>query len=219
MPSATTKGKATALGGDVENPLAHHNQETPYAVEVTVTGTAALLFHRFQCDAVAAKSAAAKGSAAKKTDDTESYLWRDANELICLPGPYLVGAIAGPTGAAKFRQDPRSPRKSALDLFRAGVVPLTELAPIITVAGDKATAPDYYDTRRAVVQRAAIPRVRPAFLAGWQATVILSVLLPQYIPPHLLHDVLVDAGRLVGIADYRPTFGRFRVTSFAILDA
>ena len=30
--------------------------------------------------------------------------------------------------AAKFRQDPRSQRKSAMDLYKAGVVPLTSAA-------------------------------------------------------------------------------------------
>ena len=71
------------------------------------------------------KSKAAKGSAAKKSDDTESYLYRNGDGEISLPGEYLRQSIIT---AAKFQQDPRSPRKSAMDLFKAAVISLTPLA-------------------------------------------------------------------------------------------
>lgn len=190
--------------------------DRPWFASVQITGAAALLFHRYQSESVEAKAKAAKGSAAKKTDDTESYLWRDDEQRICLPGSYLAGSICGPNGAAKYRQDPRSPRKSALDLFKAGVVVLTDLAPIVTNAGMEATEADYYDRRRVVVQRAAVSRERPAFWAGWSATFELSVLLGQYISPSLLHEVITDAGRLVGVGDFRPSFGRYQVTAWAV---
>ena len=58
----------------------------PYVAEFTITGTSALLFHRWSVEAVAEKAAAAKGSAAKKTDDVQSYVWRLDNNEIALPG-------------------------------------------------------------------------------------------------------------------------------------
>jgi hypothetical protein len=181
----------------------------PYVVETTITGVAPLLFHRWSCDAVAEKAAAAKGSKAKKSDNVESYVYRnDANEL-CLPGEYLRMAILT---AAKFRQDPRSPRKSAFDLYKAGVVALTDLA------GLGVTEWDYLDRRRVVVQRNAVTRERPAMKAGWSATIQLQVLIPEYIDVAALSDVLSNAGRLVGVGDFRPTFGRFRVEKFARLE-
>jgi hypothetical protein len=190
----------------------------PYVANVSLTGTSTLLFHRWNNEAVAEKAAAAKGSKAKKEDNVESYIWRDATGVVCLPGRYLVGAITDPrNGAAKYRQDPRSPRKSALDLYRAGVVPLTELAPI-TSAGKSAPSQDwdYLDSQRVMVQRQGVTRVRPAFLAGWTADVQLAVLTPEYVPPAALHDVLSMAGRLVGVGDFRPTYGRFAITRFDI---
>jgi hypothetical protein len=42
--------------------------------------------------------------------------------------------------------------------------------------------------------------------------------LPEYVSPEMLHGLLTDAGRLVGLADFRPTYGRFRVTQFTLLD-
>lgn len=181
----------------------------PYAVALTITGSSDLLFHRWNCEAVDAKAKAAKNSKAKKTDDIESYMWRDEAGMICLPGEYLRQSIIT---AAKFRQDPRSPRKSAMDLFKAGVVSLTNLASL------GATEPDYLDTRRVMVQRQGVNRTRPAMRIGWKADFELQVLTPEYIDQHLLLEVISMAGRLIGVGDFRPTFGRFNVTAFSVLD-
>lgn len=194
-PQVTNAGKATI------------DLSVPYVVDVKVTGVADLLFHRWNVEAVAEKAAAAKGSKAKKTDDVESYVYRnDAGEL-CLPGEYLRQAVIH---AAKFRQDPRSPRKSAMDLYKAGVIALTPLASL----GAKDW--HYLHACRVVVQRNGVTRTRPAMKAGWEATVQLMVNLPEYIRPNDLHDVLNAAGRLVGVGDFRPTYGRFAVKSFDV---
>lgn len=177
----------------------------PYVVEATIVGVSPLLFHRWSCEAVEEKAKAAKGSKAKKTDNIESYLYRDEDGVLCLPGEYLRQAIIH---AAKFRQDPRSPRKSAMDLFKAGIVSLTEMASL------GVNEPDFIDRRRVVVQRSAVTRQRPAMKVGWTAKIELQVLIPEYIGVDLLSDVLVQAGRLVGVGDFRPTFGRFRIEKF-----
>lgn len=190
----------------------------PYTVEVAIEGTAALLLHRWSCDDVEAKSKAAKGSAGRKTDNVESYVYRCSDGTIGIPGTYLKGAVAGPAGAAKFRQDPRSPRKSALDLYKAGVQVITDVAPIFAAGkGEPATTWDFLDRQRVTVQRSGVTRTRPAFLAGWRATFMVAVLLPEYITPADLRDVLVNAGRLVGLGDFRPTYGRFGISEFQVL--
>jgi hypothetical protein len=178
----------------------------PYIVTVTIRGSAAILFHRWSNEAVAEKAAAAKGSKAKKSDNLESYVYRCDNGNLGLPGEYVRQAIIG---AARFRQDPRSPRKSAMDLFKAGVVSLTECADL-----DVKDA-DYIDRRRVLIQRSAITRERPALKEGWQATIDLMVLLPEYIDRTTLIEVLTNAGRLIGVGDFRPTYGRFAVVSFS----
>lgn len=213
------KTRSTASNGDdgltAIDPVSNSAEFTiamsePYIVTVDLEGTSALLFHRWQCEAVEAKAKAAKGSAAKKTDDVESYVWRCPDGTIGLPGEYLRGSICGPAGAAKYRQDPRSPRKSALDLFKAAIVSLTDVASL----GSKNW--DYLDSRRVTVQRAGVTRMRPAFLPGWSATFDLQVLLPEYLPPADLLDTITRAGQLVGVGDFRPTFGRFAVTRFEV---
>lgn len=208
-----------ALSGDVSN--AGESivvADAPFMVSVTIQGVCPILFHRWQSDSVEAKAAAAKGSKAKKTDDVESYVWRNEHHQICLPGEYLRGSLIDPrNGAAKYRQDPRSPRKSALDLYRASIISLTELAPITKADGTIATEWDSLDRRRVTVQRQGVTRERPAFAKGWSATVIFMCQSPNYIPPAALNQALSDAGRLVGVGDFRPSFGRFVITSFEVL--
>lgn len=182
----------------------------PYTATVKIRGTADLLFHRWNADAVDEKAKSAKNSASKKTDNVESYVWRNDARQICLPGEYLRGSIIL---AAKYKQDPRSPRKSAMDLFRAGVVAGTPLASL----GVKTW--DYEDRRRVVVQRNGINRTRPAMRAGWECTLELMVLTPEYIGRDLLQEVISLAGRLIGVGNFRPTYGRFAITGFTVRDA
>jgi hypothetical protein len=214
---AASNGAATTLAPVSNDGAGVIGFQEPFSVTVTIRGVVPLLFHRWSNESIAEKAKAAKGSAAKKSDDVDSYVWRDGDGHICLPGVYLLGALVDPrNGAAKYRQDPRSPRKSALDLFRAGVSTLVDLAPVRSVTKpDVPTAVwDYLDERRAVVQRQGITRSRPAFLAGWEATIDLVVNSPEYIDQTMLLDVLGIAGRLVGVGDFRPTYGRFQVVSF-----
>lgn len=182
--------------------------EQPYSVAISIVGTADLIFHRWSCDSIEAKAKARKNSQAKKTDDVESYVWRDNNRMICLPGEYLRQSVKH---AAKFRQDPRSPRKSAMDLYTGGIISETPLASLGT---DKW---DFEDRRRVVVQRNGVTRVRPAMHVGWTADFIFTVITPEYIKPTDLHETLTLAGRLIGVGDNRPTYGRFQVSSFKTL--
>lgn len=199
---------ATALAEMTNGAETLISEGYPYRAEVTIEGVADLLFHRWNNEAVEEKAKAAKGSTAKKTDDVKSYVYRTPGGNIALPGEYLRQATIH---AAKFRQDPRSPRKSAMDLFKAAIVSLT-------VAADLGSETwDYLDRRRVVVQRAAVTRTRPAMLTGWRATFQLMCNLPEYIPPQVLNEVIANAGRLVGVGDFRPTYGRFVVTHFGLL--
>lgn len=178
----------------------------PYTVTVSIEGAADFLYHRWNPESVEAKASAAKGSAAKKNDDVESYVYRNDSGELCIPGEYLRQAIIA---AAKFRQDPRSPRKSAQDLFKAAVVTLTPLASV----GKKEW--DYLDKRRVVIQRNGVNRVRPALRIGWTATFDIMVNLPEYVDRTILRETIESAGRLVGLGDFRPTYGRFGIVAFS----
>ena len=185
----------------------------PYIVNVTIEGTADMLIHAWNVEAIEAKGKAKKGSEAKKTDNVESYVVRNDDGIICLPSEYLRMSIVN---AAKFRQDPRSPRKSAMDLYKAALISLEPLVPITTVTGELPKIWDYEHRCRVQVQRSGITRCRPAFREGWKATVPLLVNLPEYISSRDLNDCIAAAGRLIGVGDFRPSYGRFQVVRFEI---
>jgi hypothetical protein len=180
----------------------------PYVVEVTIEGMAPFLYHRWSVEAVEAKANAAKGSKAKKEDNIETYVYRNIDGELCIPSEQLRMSLVN---AAKYKQDPRSPRKSAMDITKAGIVCLDELCS----TGKKIW--DFIDQRRVVVQRNSITRSRPALLQGWTVTCHLQVILPQYLSPPFVNDLCQQAGALCGVGDFRPTYGRFQVVNFSIL--
>lgn len=139
----------------------------PYIATVSLRGTADMLFHRWNCEKIEEKANTKKGSKAKKTDDVESYVYRNDDGELSLPGEYVRQSIVH---AAKFRQDPRSPRKSAMDLYKAAVQSLTPLAAIYRPESHGAPIKvwDYEHKCRVTIQRSGITRVRPAVKAGWR---------------------------------------------------
>jgi len=185
---------------------------------VEIEGVSAMLFHAWNNEAVAAKGAAAKGSTEKKTDNIDTYVYRNQNGQLCIPGEYMRMSLVN---SARWMQDPRSPRKSMMDLAKAALIVSNgddgnELAPILVgndaEGGYRATKDwDYIDKRRVTVQRAGITRQRPAFRSGWRCRFAITVLAPEYIDKNRLRELLDISGRLVGLADFRPTYGRYVV--------
>lgn len=200
-----TSAKVVAIKEPTDGGNETISYSEPYAVAVTVEGSADFLFHRWNAEAVDEKAKAAKNSKGKKTDNVESYVYRTENGELAIPGEYLRGSIIN---AAKFRQDPRSPRKSAMDLFKAAIVVTTPLATLGVREWD------YLDKRRVMIQRQGVNRVRPAMRVGWRATFDLLVMLPEYIDANSLRETIESAGRLIGVGDFRPTFGRFGIVKF-----
>ena len=188
------------------------DSEIPYVSHIKIVGSSDLLLHAWNIESVEAKGRAKKGSDAKRVDDIESYVLRNEDGLICLPAEYVRMSVIN---AAKFRQDPRSPRKSAMDLFKAGVVSLSPLSPIVNRNGCTSEKWDFEHRCRAQVQRNGITRTRPAFHEGWSVELSLMVNLPGYILPSDFLETLTMAGKVIGVGDFRPTYGRFQVVSFS----
>jgi len=179
-------------------------------VNVAVEGVVALLFHKYDCAEVEAKSAAKKGSATKKTDNIESFLYREPTTgALCLPAQNIKACLVE---AGRSIPDPRSPRKSARDLLRAAI--LVEPEYVVFDKGPKTW--DYLDKRGAVIQRNRITRVRPALNAGWRLSWTIHVTQPTYITPLLVEEVVKAAGAFNGLGDFRPDYGRFAIRSFEI---
>lgn len=197
----------TVVQDSTSNGLASSLGEQEYAVEVQLIGTSPLLMHRYDTESVKRKGKAAKNSAEKKSDDIESYVYRDPSnpKMIGIPGRNFLSCLRE---AARSIADPRSPRKSARDLVATGL----RVEPFTASLGK--TTWDYIDEQRVVVQRAAISRSRPAFKEGWQVKFRILVLAPEYISEVWLHDLVQRAGRFQGLLDARNIgYGLFRVAA------
>lgn len=201
--------KKEIIGGDSPTNGAKQfiDMTVPYIAKVRIKGSADYLYHRWNNEAVAEKAAAKKGSRAKKTDDVESFVYRNDEGLLCIPGEQLRMSIIA---AAKFKPDPRSSRKSAMDLYKAGIIVLTDLA------STRCKDWDYMDMRRVVIQRNSVTRSRPALKKGWEVEFEIMVNLPEYISSCDLNETIAMAGRFNGLGDFRPTFGRFNIIRFEV---
>ena len=202
-----------AISEPTNGALAAIETEMPYIVHIKIIGSADILLHAWNCESVEAKGKAKKGSETKKSDDLESYVRRNEDGLICLPAEYVRMSIVN---AAKFRQDPRSPRKSAMDLFKASIVSLSPLSPIVNRDGQTSKDWDFEHRCRVQIQRNGITRTRPAFKEGWSCELSLMINLPGYIGPNDLLETLTMAGKVIGIGDFRPSYGRFGVVHFEV---
>jgi len=38
--------------------------------------------------------------------------------------------------------------------------------------------------------------------------------IPEYVSPQDLNETIQRAGRLIGVGDFRPTYGRFNIVEF-----
>ena len=186
--------------------------QRPFSARMRLQGTQDILFHRWNDEDVQAKAAAKKGSEEKKRDNPEAYIYRNEEGFICIPGRYIVRSVVE---AGRNFQDPRSKKKMAKDLVQAAVMADELLSPIL-VNGKPTKEWEYDDRQRVCIMRSAITRTRPAFKKGWQVDFTLISLVPDLVTPEFLRKLVDYAGLLGGLGDFRPTYGRFRVTHWEI---
>ena len=68
---------------------------------------------------------------------------------------------------------------------------------------------EFTDSRKVKIQKNSVIRCRPIF-RDWSLKISLNY-LPDIINEAQVQDILVIAGRLIGLSDYRPKYGRFEV--------
>lgn len=143
-------------------------------------------------------------------DEAEAGAYRLEDGTLGIKGEAFIACINAAAGAFKTKN--RGTMKSRLAHIRA----VEELVPF-TYASDGAAINSYaIDRRPVVVQKARVMRSRPQ-IDGWAATftVIFDPVLVEQ--PLIILEILADAGSRIGVGDYRPRFGRFRVDSYALL--
>ena len=166
---------------------------------VTVRGISPLLSNRMDIEPIKKKKKAGEGY--DNQGDAEKALYKD-DGVICQPSIHFEAAMVK---AASNYKIPGAGKKTYKDAFKGGIIinPLMipHKIPIWKL-----------DLQSVVVGRARIIRARPRF-DSWELDFEITN-IDERILQDVIKDCLVDAGKFVGIGDYRPKFGRFEVIKF-----
>ena len=146
--------------------------------------------------------------------EAEWGVYRNEDGTLYLPANNLQRSMveAGKLFKSPVRRMATMAREVAAGLF----VP-EDVEGFVLVDGNGVPFTDYeIDVRRAVVQRNGIQRARPR-LREWYCEVRMQI-DPVVLRLDVVLQILILAGRQVGVGDYRPersgSFGRFKVLSF-----
>lgn len=185
---------------------------------ITIRGIAPLLMHNGQLANPLnplAKEMKKVTSVRTKTDEHHLELQRleflaglyvDEKNRIVLPSEVLESTLVEGAKKAKLGKQ----FKAAVSVWDAA---LLEYGEQLTPEQLWAKAETYADVRGVKISKARIMRTRPRF-NRWQATFTVHWAEDQ-ITIDQLRQAVEDAGRQVGMCDYRPKFGRFEVVAFS----
>lgn len=188
-----------------------------FTVSTRVRGTAPLMQHRYPMPEFSTMSKGGKkvSGSIDYTTEWKQYFYAVDGQVV-QPATHFEGALIKAASAFKVQGKRGMTYK---DLFKSAVFVTPENIPhgieVPAELDPDADKPLYLDVRPVVVQRARVVRIRPCFKAGWELEFEIECLDDQ-IAPELIQDVLTHAGKVVGIGDYRPRFGRFNVTGFEV---
>jgi hypothetical protein len=145
--------------------------------------------------------------------EAENGAYRLEDGTLGIKGESFVGAIAGKSGAAgAFKTKNRGTMKSRLTHISC----VEELVPLVHAKTGEPIRDYIIDQRPVVVQKSRIIRARP-LINDWSATFTIQYDPQLVAEPLIILEILSDAGRRIGVGDYRPRFGRFSVAGYALL--
>lgn len=189
-----------------------------YQINCSIKGISPLMQHRFPMPDFGSLSKGGKKStgAIDYTQEWHEYLYTKDGKVV-QPSCHIEGAMT--KGAVGFKVSGKR-GKTYKDLFQANIVidPIDiphniDVPEELDCDADKVL---YLDMRPVIINRSRVIRLRPTFKAGWELSFAINV-LDDEVPFDIVNDVLIQAGKAVGIGDYRPKFGRFMVTKFELV--
>lgn len=170
---------------------------------VGVEGTAPLLMHS---PSGLGEKKYARGVIPSPEEEAKNALYTDCDGNIIVPARCIEGALVK---SASAKSAPGQGKKTFKQFVLGGLQVIPEEVPLIS-------DPYIIDKRRCVIMRQGIIRCRPRF-NEWKLNFDIKI-IDAYLLGHgmdaNLKMIIEDAGSLVGLLDYRPKFGRFKVTKF-----
>ena len=172
---------------------------------VKIQGAAPLLMHRFITSAEKPKEAKKqdrKGIVRDPAKEAQNAAYILPNGKLYQPAEHIERAMVK---AGTNYIIPGAGKKTYKDAIVGGVFIEPVCIPHLIQKFE-------VDVRMVRIQGARIERARPR-LDNWALEFVMTV-IDERITPAVLEDILRDAGKFIGIGDYRPKFGRFEVVSF-----
>lgn len=194
-----------------------------YQIDATICGVAPLLQHRYRIDAETLMEGAEKRTGTPDYSlEWLTTMYVSADGHLVQPATHIDGTLV--RAAAQFKVK-GSRGKTYKELIRAycytgpdEIPHLRDGQPVRAPGPELLRQPEPHlsvNIQRAIVNRSAVARARLQIASGWTLTFTISVVDDQ-IRPEVVQTILEEAGRAVGIGDYRPRYGRFAVTAFAL---
>jgi len=168
---------------------------------VRIEGIVPLLQHRFD-DTAQEDPSKRRTGATDYSEEWEKALYRMEDGTIYQPAEHIEKSME--KAAVNFQIRGKS-KKTYKDLVRSALVITPVYIPHISQKFE-------IDKRRVRVQKAGVLRHRPIF-HKWQLEFELMI-SDEQLPGKVAQEILEYAGKRVGIGDYRPKFGLFRVVRF-----
>lgn len=195
-----------------------------YTINASIRGTAGLLQHAF-----GQSSMDSLQDNAKRQTGTPDYslewmatMYVSRSGFLYQPASHFEGAMQRAAGGFKQKGKGGKTWRDAVKAYAYvqpdEVVHLRNGQPVPAPGVELMDAPTEYlsvSVMRVKVQRAAVARARLLIMPGWELNLCIEVHDDQ-LRPDVLQAVLEEAGRAVGIGDYRPRYGRFAVTHFEV---
>lgn len=193
-------------------------------IQVTIEGISPLLMNRFTESAEVAVSGGTavtfKGDKGTPRDQAAPKRYADAAGSLFIPGTNLFACIIAAGTFHKAGKSKLTTLKTSL--IPAGMLVDDLVCPLHDSAGKPLT--DWEVDSRSVVIPSTGGRImchRPR-VDRWRCTFTVDVDTTMF-PPNLIRAVIDDAGKKIGLGDYRPArkgpFGRFVVQNWEVLES
>jgi len=174
-------------------------------ISARIEGIAPLLHHRFPTEGMGDDGKAKKATATladyKEEAQRSLYLMDDGKPY--QPASHIEAALVRAGGNYKMKG---ARGKSFRELCKAAVFVKPDKIPLESKGGYKV------DARPVVVQRSRVVRYRPIF-EDWACEFTIEVLDDNF-QTATLKEIFEYAGSYVGVGDFRPKYGRFKVVKF-----
>ena len=185
-----------------------------YEIDVEIVGTATLLQNRYSVKDNGDRTATT-------TEKDWSQSWRKAlytkNGNVVQPSEHILGAMKKAATAFKIQGKRGKTFKDAINSF-VNIEPeyISHGVPVPVELTEDADQTIYVDIRPVVRPgRIRVTCYRPALKEGWKLDFKI-ICIDDGLPLTVLQDILVLAGKTIGIGDFRPRFGRFMVSRFEV---